>query len=498
MTAMPIEIKCPTCEKEYLLADTQAGKRVRCRNCADSFLVPGQAREVPDRDDEILETLPVRPQPRQLRQYPRSNESGFPWVLVSILGGICLAAATLVIGLLIWSHDKFKLPPIQVNPANPPPVAVAPPPPPVAPPPRKPDFDPNNPFAVPKTVDQALQLLVQPNGTQRRSGADFLSREKVNAARQNQVARALEKQYKEEQDAVARDGELRALLVWADSQTANLFLQLLSTTQDNTTWNSILDILVKQKDLRAAPIVARDLNNLFRRSKAAEVLRTFGPVAEKDVVKLMNHTDPSTRNDARNLLKQWKSKPELLNAQSLADLKADEPTTKSWAAQYFSEAAVDPKIQAEVSRALEPLALSQDFRTKEAGIKALLLWATRDSAATLNTLMETERRHRDKIMKVLAGWKDPKALVLLLKMFGSGSPVERQVAHDALKSYGPEIEPSIQPLLQEKDILMRREAVILLGEIGTKASLPMLEQARQDKKLGGVVEQAIKAINNRG
>jgi len=36
---MAIEMDCPHCGKQYSLAETQVGKKVRCRGCDDTFVV---------------------------------------------------------------------------------------------------------------------------------------------------------------------------------------------------------------------------------------------------------------------------------------------------------------------------------------------------------------------------------------------------------------------------------------------------------------------------
>jgi predicted Zn finger-like uncharacterized protein len=44
---MPITMNCPACGKPYTLADNQAGKRVRCPNCAETFRVREFANDGP-------------------------------------------------------------------------------------------------------------------------------------------------------------------------------------------------------------------------------------------------------------------------------------------------------------------------------------------------------------------------------------------------------------------------------------------------------------------
>jgi zinc-ribbon domain/SmpA / OmlA family len=80
---MPIQIACPKCSKSYNLADTMQGKNVKCKNCANVFLVgpvavktstaakspstvataKGPAKPLPKKtkpaDDDVMEVLPA-------------------------------------------------------------------------------------------------------------------------------------------------------------------------------------------------------------------------------------------------------------------------------------------------------------------------------------------------------------------------------------------------------------------------------------------------------
>lgn len=306
---MPIETRCPSCDKDYLLADSQAGKRVRCRHCDEPFLVPSTPRSVSERrsskstrflDQDEGDEVPAR------SGKVRRDQSDFNWVLVSILGGIAVAVALLVGGLGFWLLLR-----VQKMPA---PVALAPAPPLVwqAKPPA---FDPNVLFAEPRTVDQALQLLARPEALNRLRGAEFFIHQNVDAGRHKEVARALEKQFKNEQDPFARDASLKALTLWGDQETAEIFVQIASTTQDHNTWNTVIDALVKRKEKRAGPIAARNLNQLIRRGKAADVLRRLGPEVgpsvEPVLQSLLQDKNLSVRREAVKLLGELGSKASL-------------------------------------------------------------------------------------------------------------------------------------------------------------------------------------------
>jgi predicted Zn finger-like uncharacterized protein len=43
---MPIRVQCPGCAAEYKLADTLAGKKIRCKKCEAIVPVPKAEQEV--------------------------------------------------------------------------------------------------------------------------------------------------------------------------------------------------------------------------------------------------------------------------------------------------------------------------------------------------------------------------------------------------------------------------------------------------------------------
>ncbi len=59
---MAIEMTCPSCDKGYSLADSQLGKKVRCKGCDETFVVeePRRARRGRDDDDRDRDDRPGR------------------------------------------------------------------------------------------------------------------------------------------------------------------------------------------------------------------------------------------------------------------------------------------------------------------------------------------------------------------------------------------------------------------------------------------------------
>ena len=103
---MPIATRCPTCGKDYQLADEQAGLRVRCRACQNEFDVPRRAEQL-----EAVATMPRRPMAIDetdalKRSVPRTAAPAATGnrTLLYVLGilGACFVVAVLACAGLIW------------------------------------------------------------------------------------------------------------------------------------------------------------------------------------------------------------------------------------------------------------------------------------------------------------------------------------------------------------------------------------------------------------
>jgi predicted Zn finger-like uncharacterized protein len=142
---MAIRTTCPDCRTSYTLADTTAGKTVRCKQCGQPFVV----REGPPGRTAIAAEPDRRPSRRDEDEAPRSRTkrdrrderddederrrpaagSGFPWVLLLVLGGVGgLLLVVLGCGGLAFFLLRPSGPPTQVA-VNPVPDPVIPPPP---------------------------------------------------------------------------------------------------------------------------------------------------------------------------------------------------------------------------------------------------------------------------------------------------------------------------------------------------------------------------------
>src|SRR5262245_6207462 len=108
---MPITTFCPACKREYLLADAQLGKRVRCKDCNESFyadekregrraapemIAPADDTERPVRRRRPAQDDGADERPPRRRRNAASGRG--------LLIGLLLGGAVLLIGLvlIVW------------------------------------------------------------------------------------------------------------------------------------------------------------------------------------------------------------------------------------------------------------------------------------------------------------------------------------------------------------------------------------------------------------
>src|ERR1700722_18648387 len=129
---MPINAACPTCNKPYVLADSQLSKRVRCRHCDDTFVVsatpmaPRASEPIAQPDDAPTyglqpdSTAPpplppgrsgpprmiARPQPRSEFIPRQSPSSPLPSILLIASGLVLLVG--LIVGAVLSSPAGGK------------------------------------------------------------------------------------------------------------------------------------------------------------------------------------------------------------------------------------------------------------------------------------------------------------------------------------------------------------------------------------------------------
>jgi predicted Zn finger-like uncharacterized protein len=533
---MPIQTSCPSCQTPYNLSDRQRGKRVRCRQCADTFVVGGgDAAAIldvePVEDDEPAPRVVNRPRPAAARR-PRVRDedddyrsgedsrrggvSPLVWVGAGA-GALVLLAA--VGGVTWWAlsgddSPKGDTPAAAVAQAAPRPKEPEVPAAPAVPAFNPIGFAPNasgpaagapafvpsaparrDPFAQPKDVSDAIDFLKDAGDAGRRKrGAEWLGRTPVDQARRQEVAAALEPVLSDG-DLFTRQAAARAMVTWATKDNVPALLKAVEW-EAGSIIDPAVDALAATKDERAPAALAKLLPNFFRRQAAVRGLTVLGPMAEKQVLPYLHHKDLGVRADVERLLRGYGTGSDAILTQSIADLKAVEGETRHLAAEWLSKAKVDANRQKEVALGLDPLLTDGHAPARASAVKALVGWATADNVPSLLRLLQSDRRNignRDRALEILGNIRDERAtapVAALLTDFFSRGP-----ASQCLIAMGPVAEKEVIPYLTSADGGVRREACKILGEIGTRKSLQPLDQAgRRDRGMTTDVRLAAQKI----
>ncbi|HBH51288.1 MAG TPA: hypothetical protein DDY91_05290, partial [Planctomycetaceae bacterium] len=86
---MSIEVQCGSCLERYRVADTLAGRRIKCRECGDPLMVPGRQEEITADGTADSRQTATRARPAQADAGRRSTpakgpaearlDEGIPW-----------------------------------------------------------------------------------------------------------------------------------------------------------------------------------------------------------------------------------------------------------------------------------------------------------------------------------------------------------------------------------------------------------------------------------
>lgn len=190
-----------------------------------------------------------------------------------------------------------------------------------------------------------------------------------------------------------------------------------------------------------------------------------------------------------------------LNAEELAATLADLKDDKKALGRVLALQKKAPSIpNPEVGEALVHLLKIGDKNHRYGVIKALELWAseaqTPDLLATLDDEMPITRHAA---LKALARVNPEKAALPAGKMLTVKE--DKLAASAVLKTLGEFAEPVVIPVLKDKDWQTRLEAIRILSEIGTEASIPALEPVSTgDENIlnRNTAKEAITAIKKRG
>jgi predicted Zn finger-like uncharacterized protein len=411
---MAIQTRCPSCSAPYTLADTQAGKRVRCRKCTETFVVEAtgagvQGARARDAAPPAARRTAVAPRPAADRDDDRGPKCGgnpdvkkkgsaMPTVLI-ILGVVLvllvMCGGGAVFGVYWWVRSSTQQFVDNVNddinnpnnpnfprPGNPNPFGDTRP--------FGEPHSPDNPSAEPANVDDAIDAWIgKTNDPSRHNRAcDYLAKQVADPPHQPQVAATLEKLIKTD---ATREAAAKALGPWAGPENIPTLLREASR-ENSTAWKPCAAALVRLKAPKAAEAIAHHLGTGAwpeQKRDAADFLIDLGqPLAEKEVLKYANTQDPEGRKQAQRVLQSFGTGGAVLFDQMVADLRNGNNEAKKAACVSMQKAAVDEKRRSDAARALEvALGDDGDENLRNEAAKALLVWADKDSEGPLITAM---------------------------------------------------------------------------------------------------------------
>jgi predicted Zn finger-like uncharacterized protein len=460
-----ISISCPHCEQNYNLADNQRGKTVRCKGCQQTFLI-----EAPEEEEAKTAQGPTGLfRPDALKQLladapPKKKNSSSPLAPV-LFGAVLLAAVLGGFGYgAYWIFTKDRAPD-----AGPRFVAG-----PLAPNPQ------GNPTQPPKetkpaaSVDDAVRNLQHSDADVRKQAADWLARADVLPTRKTEVARALARPMAQAGDI----DELRALTAALEK------------------WGTLASVNA------LAGVVAHRDGDVRRRSLAA--LAAIGPAGEKAVLTVINHPDGGTRDQARKILQGYGTKESAIFDQTVADLGVSD--RRLAAVTWLGQAALDEPRRPQVAKALGPLLKDNNKQLREATVRALVVWGTRDNIPGLCDALKDpglKPTALDILGKLNDDLKDERTAEAVAEAMKDKRRETRTKASEILKAMGAVAEkPVLKVLVESRDAFLRTEACHVLAVVGKKeTSLPVLEKVLTEKpapNLNRALRDAIKAINDRG
>jgi HEAT repeat protein len=137
---------------------------------------------------------------------------------------------------------------------------------------------------------------------------------------------------------------------------------------------------------------------------------------------------------------------------------------------------------------------------RRTAVAALGLWGSEDEVpALLLAMAHKDPFTRREAIKAIGGFRDPRILPALIICFREHAT--RADAGEAQRRQGPRAEREVLALLGRKDdVFLRRDAIRVLEDIGTEASVPDLREAAAN---GGIhlsepAQKALAAIAKRG
>jgi predicted Zn finger-like uncharacterized protein len=350
---------------------------------------------------------------------------------------------------------------------------------------------------------KALADLKSDDKARRLAGAGQLARTPVDDARREEVAAVL-RPLLDAEDAAVKSAARDAFVRWAAKDDVPALIKMLGaegTTQQQRM--AITDALGASKDPKAIEALVPMVGGK-ESFYAEQALIKAGSEAEKPVRKLLDSTNVNTRSAAARILKGMGLKDNFEFEAAWADLRSDDVNRhKTGLIQLGNTVVIPEDKKADVLKAAEKLKDDADPPTRQLAVLLLTKYATKDQVPVLLKLMEGNGEgHRTQVIEALGRLKEEKGIPLIVKSLSE--PIEHTVADRALTDIGAASEkPLLEELKTTDKAITKIYCVRVLAKVGTKDSLPALEDILKDtsptrsRNLENEARKAIDAIKKR-
>jgi hypothetical protein len=182
----------------------------------------------------------------------------------------------------------------------------------------------------------------------------------------------------------------------------------------------------------------------------------------------------------------------------LADLDSNEPAVASAAGHKLASMPPNDKREAVAKHVATRVEQANDHRRTNL-VRALCVWGTRNEVPTFIAILDDQKferiLERNEVLKVIGNLQDARVVPAVVKCFVNVH--SRGPALKALRELGPLAEGDVLALLEQMQ--HRRDAIVLLKDIGTPRSIPALQAIADRKEFAHApaARQAIAAINAR-
>ncbi len=457
---MTIRTRCPSCGTEYYLAEQQAGKQVRCKQCAETIQVPDDklpevtSAEVPEKK-RTREELPDKPTAApsakasagtSVRKKAGSSSGwGTPLLILTIVGLVIglpvLACGTA--GYFIYRGIK--------NAAH--------------------KFEETWSPHEPADLDEALAYVTSTNQAKEQSGCKWLAKNSIDDDDHARVSKSLDPLLAN-QNIETRVEAARALKKCATKDNVTSLIAALETTDNFWYGNEAaetrrlaMEMLADLKDERAIAPIAKRLPDPKDRPHASRALISFGARSAPELKRMLEHNDTAVRDEVRSILKAVVPDENNDVLFALGDLRSNDVNRRAAGARALAQVKLDPKYQGEVSKALDARILDGDQNVRLEAANALRVWATGENVSALiqslalcqdDFFQQRNPETRKIVIEVLGKLGDAKAIPALAERLSNAS--DRALAGNALIQFGAKAAPDVDQYLTHSDAPVRTEA----------------------------------------